>query len=57
LVFNGFEVPRLHRFVRKGLEICDKPVAEVSSVVDAMVRKVSVTVAHHAQERWAGTLS
>jgi hypothetical protein len=56
-VFNGFEVPRLHRFVRKGLEICDKPVAEVSSVVDAMVRKVSVTVAHHAQERWAGTLS
>ena len=40
-MFDGFEVLGLHRFVGKGLEICDKPVAEVSSVVDAMAGKMS----------------
>lgn len=40
LAFHGFEVLGLCRLVKKGLEIRDKPVAEVIPVIDAMARKV-----------------
>jgi hypothetical protein len=39
-VLDGFEVLGLRRFVEKGLEICDKPLAEVGPVIDALLRKV-----------------
>lgn len=41
LALNGFEVPRLRQFVRKGLEIRGKLVVEVGLVVGAVARKVS----------------
>jgi hypothetical protein len=41
LALDGFEVPGLHQFIKKGLEIHDKLVAEVGPVIDALVRKVS----------------
>jgi hypothetical protein len=41
LALDGFKVQELHRFVRKGLEIRNKPVAEVVLVVNEMARKVS----------------
>jgi hypothetical protein len=34
--FDGFEVPRLRRFVGEGLEIGDEASTEVASVVDAV---------------------
>jgi hypothetical protein len=36
LALDGLEVPWLHRFVREGLEIRDKPTAEVFPVIDAL---------------------
>jgi hypothetical protein len=36
LALDGFEIPRLRRFVRERLEVCDKPTAEISPVVNAM---------------------
>jgi hypothetical protein len=41
LSFDGFEVPGLRRFVGKGLEIHNNPVAEIGPVIDAMARKMS----------------
>jgi hypothetical protein len=38
LLSDGFEVPWLCRFIREGLEIQDKPAAEVTPVVDAVSR-------------------
>jgi hypothetical protein len=40
LALDAFEVPGLRLFVEKGLEILDKPVAEVVPAIDAMARKV-----------------
>jgi hypothetical protein len=37
---NGFEVPRLCRFIREGLEVHDKPVTEISPVIDAVLRQM-----------------
>jgi hypothetical protein len=38
---NGFEVPRLCRFIREGLEVCNKPVTEISPIVDVVSRQMS----------------
>jgi hypothetical protein len=38
---NGFEIPWLRQFIREGLEVRDKPVAEVTPIVDAVLWKVS----------------
>jgi hypothetical protein len=36
LVLDEFEIPWLHQFVREGLEVHDKPAAEISPIVDAV---------------------
>jgi hypothetical protein len=41
LALHGFEVPRLCRFVKKGLKIHDKPEAEVGLVIYVVVGKMS----------------
>jgi hypothetical protein len=41
LALDGFGVPRLRRFVGKGLKIRDKPIPEVGLVIDAVAGKVS----------------
>ena len=38
---NGFEIPRLRRFIGEGLKVHDKPVIEISPIVDAMLRQMS----------------
>jgi hypothetical protein len=41
LAFDGFEIPWLRRFVGEGLEVRDKPAAEISPIVDAVSRQMS----------------
>jgi hypothetical protein len=40
LALDRFEVPWLRRFVRKGLEILDKPIAEIFLIIDAVSRQM-----------------
>jgi hypothetical protein len=37
---NGFEIPWLRRFIGEGLEVRDKPVTEISPMVDAVSRQM-----------------
>jgi hypothetical protein len=41
LAFDGFEIPWLRRFVRKGLEVLDKLAAGIFLIVDALSRQMS----------------
>jgi hypothetical protein len=45
-VLDGFEVPGLHRFVGKRLEVHNKPIEEVVPVVDAVVKEMSEPLKH-----------
>jgi hypothetical protein len=41
LAFDGFEIPWLRQFVRKGLEVLDKPAAGIFLIVDVLSRQMS----------------
>lgn len=41
LAFDVFEIPWLCQFVGERLEVCDKPAAEISPIVDAVSRQMS----------------
>jgi hypothetical protein len=41
LAFDGFEIPQLRWFVGEGLEVLDKPAAEIFPIVDAVSRQMS----------------
>jgi hypothetical protein len=41
LAFDGFEIPWLRRFVREGLEVRDKLVAEIFPIIDEVSRQMS----------------
>jgi hypothetical protein len=38
---DGFEIPRLCRFIGEGLEVRDKPMTEISPIIDAVLRQMS----------------
>jgi hypothetical protein len=41
LAFDGFEIPWLRWFIGEGLEVRNKPVAEIFPIIDEVSRQMS----------------